>query len=101
MTCELQTRGSASAILEKIVELQREIAIINRHEQAHLQHFEPTCSYCQGGVAKKVAVEEQRVKRASVTCELERSVDLASKGGGVTVPRSWVGRKVKVSLLAE
>ena len=101
MTCELQTGGSASAILEKIVELQQEIALINRHEQAHVQHFEPTCGYCQGRAANARASEEQHVKKASVTCELERSVDLAGKGGGVTVPRGWVGKKVKVSLLAD
>ena len=99
MTCELQSRGSTSAILEKIVELQQEIALINRHEQAHVQLFDSACSYCQGNLAR--TRPEPQTKRGSVTCELERSVELVGKGGGVSVPRSWVGKRVKVSLLAD
>jgi len=99
---ELQGRG-ASAILEKIMELQQEIALINLHERAHVSgaslHFEPSCGYCQvhAGQIKAARIEDD--KKAAVSSELERSVELGDKAGAVTVPRSWIGKRVKVVLL--
>ena len=101
IACEIRTTG-ASAILEKIMELQREIAIINLHERVHLGEsgrFEPSCSYCNPEGPRARPVLEERKKGTSSLCELERCVEGDGKSGSVLVPKSWTGRKVKVVLL--
>ena len=67
-----RARASASAILEKIMQLQGEIALINLHERTHMtadggdvKHFEPSCPYCQAhggnaGVSLKQPLEHQK-----------------------------------------
>jgi putative transposon-encoded protein len=101
---ELQNRNS-SAILEKIMELQQEIALINLHERAHINRvsteFEPSCSYCLASVGrlKVERTETDSGKKTSTATELERLVELVDKAGSVTVPRNWAGKRVKVVLL--
>jgi putative transposon-encoded protein len=104
-TYELQNKNS-SAILEKIMELQQEIALINLHERAHVNRgdkgFEPSCSYClasSGKLSTATVEAETEIKKISVTTELERSVELVGKAGSVIVPRNWAGKRVKVVLL--
>ena len=102
IACEIRNSGT-SAILEKIMELQQEIAQINLHERAHTgiegeAYREPTCAYCQAA-EHIIKSDEVRTKKSSIVCELERSVESNGKSGSVLVPKSWAGRRVKVMLL--
>lgn len=99
MACEFSRSPGASAVLEKITSLQREIALINLHERSHVRNgeagFEPTCRYCQPGKE----AQERKKAPGSVVSELERCVESDGKAGAVLVPKSWAGRKVRVVLL--
>jgi putative transposon-encoded protein len=102
IACEIRNTGT-SAILEKIMELQQEIAQINLHERAHTGiegevYHEPTCNYCQAA-EHIIKSDEGRNKKSSIVCELERSVESTGKNGNVLVPKSWAGRRVRVMLL--
>jgi hypothetical protein len=84
-------------VTEKILEIQQEILLINRHEREHIANGEirqphASCVYCQ---------RRGRQKKAGTLNEIERRVDLSGKSGCVLVPRTWSGKRVRIILVDE
>jgi putative transposon-encoded protein len=109
-------RSSGGSLVEKIVEIQKELILINKHKLEHnhipTAHTESTssssCVYCQrrrkqlleGGSPVADNKAHQGIRKVIRTSnEIERLVDTSGKNGSVTVPKSWAGKKVKIILL--
>ncbi len=100
---------SSSMIPSEIIAIHEEIALIDLHRTEHMSygHFkqlDQSCKFCQphfGGEAKLevIAPEPQEKKAKPAENNLERTVDVAGKKGQIVVPRSWAGKRVRVTLL--
>lgn len=165
MMMPLEPTGAAArhslAILQKTIQIQNDIRLINLHQQQHIlphngkvQYLDASCMYCkaflgeEAGAAltmteegfqsnnnsdistgvhdgsKITTIDSRSVNRVqnsttatvvlpplsptsyseshddmAILNELERTVDIASKKGQVIVPRTWIGKRVKVVLL--
>lgn len=117
--------GHSSAILQKTIEIQNEIRLINVHNQHHIltknnevKNLDASCKYCQAfqGNVEHIRQEasptsKQMIKNSHensilsnnvrIFNELERIVDISGRRGQVTVPRNWAGKRVKVTLLED
>jgi hypothetical protein len=89
--------------------------------EKNLREFEPTCKYCsmnseiktkkdlleagsiqelaQPNINKNVVIKKGISKPSAQFNDLERIVDDSGKRGQIIVPRTWVGRRVRVILL--
>ena len=112
---------TSSAIPKEIVAIHEEIALIDAHNTGHMKEFgqvrqlDESCKYCQPYLHRGVNSEQlhtdpakpQTTKHekpityspATMHAGLERTVDLAGKKGQIVVPRSWAGRRVRVTLI--
>jgi len=111
---------------QKLIEIQDEIIRIEIHQMKHLgiekniRERDPTCKYCsmyfvekngkdleageiqnstEPKVGKNVVVRKEISKPTAQFNDLERVVDGAGKRAQIIVPRTWVGRRVRVILL--
>lgn len=112
---------TSSAIPKEIVAIHEAIALIDAHNTGHMKEYgkvrqlDESCKYCQPYLHRGVNSEprhsdlenpqvpkrEEPVTYRPVTMHagLERTVDLAGKKGQIVVPRSWAGRRVRVTLI--
>ena len=99
-----------SALIPKeIVAIREEITLIELHRTEHMQGLnvrqaDKSCKYCQQHLQPKEepATEiERNVGRSPISTlnNLERTVEVAGKKGQITVPRSWLGKRVRVTLI--
>ena len=106
-SCEPVNGKSSFAILDKINKLQEEIALINLHGAEHIrisgevQKVDPSCLYCQPfrDEPKEAPQLSKTDKKIGAYSELEKTVMATGKNGHVIVPRSWVGKRVKITLV--
>ena len=92
---------------KEIVAIREEITLIDLHRTEHMDGMKvrqtnTACKYCQQYVQpKQVTAENSVVERAPLTTlnDLERTVEVAGKKGQITVPRSWAGKRVRVTLV--
>ncbi|MGH9991629.1 MAG: hypothetical protein ACREAZ_03175 [Nitrososphaera sp.] len=109
------------AIPREIVAIHEEISLIDAHNTEHMKEFgkvkkfDESCKYCRPYLHRDVKSESKPSESAlpqtmqnekTSTCRsvvmktgLERTVDLAGKKGQIVVPRSWTGRRVRVTLI--
>lgn len=107
---------SSSIIPREIIAIHEEIALIDLHRTEHMvgygqfKQLDQSCKFCQphfGSDAKQEAIcepapepEPQEAKKVKpAENNLERTVDIAGKKGQIVVPRSWAGKRVRVTLL--
>lgn len=97
-------------IPKEIVAIREEITLIELHRTEHMEGIkvrqaDKSCKFCQPYVQQLqalAAVENpQLVERVPLTTvnDLERTVEPAGKKGQITVPRSWAGKKVRVTVI--
>jgi putative transposon-encoded protein len=112
---------------QKLIEIQDEIIRIEIHRVKHLtmeknsRELDPSCKYCsmnsegklrkdllnaeiiqessEPKINKNVLIRKEISKSSAQFNDLERTVDDSGKRGQIIVPRTWVGRRVKVILL--
>lgn len=94
-----------SALIPKeIVAIREEITLIDQHRTEHMdginvRQADRSCKYCQQHVQQKdLPVETQKAPIVTQN-DLERTVEVSGKKGQITVPRSWAGKKVRVTLV--
>jgi len=101
---------NGSPIAQRIIEIQKEVKQINVHQREHVTNsggmqLDRSCRYCQvslsdtNWITPHSELPVDGVRHADTMNELERTVDLAGKKGQVSVPRNWVGKRVKIVLL--
>ena len=108
---------NSSIIPSEIIAIHEEITLIDLHRTEHMtgcgqvRLLDQSCKYCQphlGCEMKQEVIcepapepEPHEVKKAKAPAEnnLERTVDVAGKKGQIVVPRSWAGKRVRVTLL--
>jgi putative transposon-encoded protein len=99
-----------SALIPKeIVAIREEISLIEQHRTEHMEGLkvrqaDNSCKYCQQHLQPKeqpIAESQHAVVRAQISTvnDLERTVEVAGKKGQITVPRSWLGKRVRVTLI--
>ncbi|MGI0036848.1 MAG: DUF2080 family transposase-associated protein [Nitrososphaera sp.] len=99
-----------SALIPKeIVAIREEITLIERHRTEHMEGLkvrkaDKSCKYCVQHVqpkAQPAAENQPAVGRSPISTvnDLERTVEVAGKKGQITVPRSWLGKRVRVTLI--
>jgi putative transposon-encoded protein len=101
---------------EKILEIQQEILLINKHKREHItdngeiRQPESSCAYCQrhhhlievrADRKMTIAQQEKNKKKVETLNEIERTVEVSGKNGCVTVPRTWQGKRVRIVLVDE
>jgi hypothetical protein len=97
-------------IPREIIAIHEEIALIDLHRTEHMSYgqfkqLDQSCKFCQphfGGEAKLEVIcasEPQEKKAKQTENNVERTVDISGKKGQIVVPRSWAGKKVRVTLL--
>ena len=98
------------SLTPQIAAIRDEITLIDAHRTEHMdgtkvRQADKSCRYCQQYLPKEpqapAASASAEAERAplNVVNNLERTVDLSGKKGQITVPRSWVGKKVRVTLV--
>lgn len=112
----VQTLGNDTAgvgIVPRILQIQAEMLIINRHNREHSTGKpNDSCVYCQ---RKRELLQQHQIlesqhpknevivvkpkKKIQTLNEIVRSVDVSGKNSYVSVPRSWAGKRVKITLL--
>jgi hypothetical protein len=119
-------RNLSPQTAQKLIEIQDEIIRIEIHRVKHLTmeknpgELDPTCKYCsmnsegkmskdlksesiqelpEPKINKNVVIKKEISKPSAQFNDLERTVDDSGKRGQIIVPRTWVGRRVKVILL--
>ncbi|HEY7506724.1 MAG TPA: hypothetical protein VH621_03905 [Nitrososphaera sp.] len=105
---------SSSIIPREIIAIHEEIALIDMHRTEHMAGYgqvrllDQSCKFCQPHLGIEIkqevicnpATEPQEAKKAKpAENNLERTVDVAGKKGQIVVPRSWAGKRVRVTLL--
>ena len=99
-----------SALIPKeIVAIREEITLIELHRTEHMEGIkvlraDKSCKYCQPYVQQQAEMPAENtpvVERSPLVTvnDLERTVEVAGKRGQITVPRSWAGKKVRVTLI--
>jgi putative transposon-encoded protein len=92
---------------KEIVAIRQEITLIDQHRNEHMEGLkvrqpDAACKYCQPYVLPtQQPPVKQEIERAPITTvnDLERTVEVAGKKGQITVPRSWAGKRVRVTLV--
>lgn len=104
--------GSSGIVMQKILAIQQEILMINKHEKhivssGEAGQPESSCGFCQqqnivihdrNGTDQR---EKERKKRLETLKEIERLVDISGKNGCVLVPKTWAGKRVRIILVDE
>ena len=92
---------------KEIVAIREEITLIDLHRTEHMEGMkvrqaDTSCKYCQQHAQpKQITAENSSAERVALTTvnDLERTVEVAGKKGQITVPRSWAGKRVRVTLV--
>lgn len=95
-----QISDNSDGTVQKILEIQEQMVMIDKHKREHASCISNSCVYCQ---RKNLSAKHEAAKgrKLRTSNELERSVDTSGKNGCVIVPRSWAGKRVKITLLAD
>ena len=102
-SAEVSNNLASGGVVQKILEIQEQMAMINKHRREHIDNTtSDSCIYCQ----RKMKVFDRQdtsksKKKVRTLNEIERSVDTSGKNGYVIVPRTWAGKRVKITLLDE
>ena len=102
-------RNSLGIVMQKILVVEQEILMLNRHEREHVAtngeqaKQSISCPYCQQKNLKQQAnacVEQgENGKRIATLNEMEREVEISGKNGCVLVPKTWAGKRVRIMML--
>jgi putative transposon-encoded protein len=97
---------ASGGAVQKILEIQEEMIMIDKHNREHGSgNATGSCVYCERKrqhLGQQETGKPHRIKKKIRTSnEIERSVDASGKNGCLVVPRSWVGKRVKIILLDE
>lgn len=91
---------------KEIVAIRQEITLIDLHRNEHMEGLkvrqpDAACKYCQPYVQPMQQPVKREIERAPIATanDLERTVEVAGKKGQITVPRSWAGKRVRVTLV--
>ena len=91
---------------KEIVAIRQEITLIDLHRNEHMEGLkvrqpDAACKYCQPYVQLMQQPVKREIERAPIATanDLERTVEVAGKKGQITVPRSWAGKRVRVTLV--
>ena len=106
------TGRSSGIVMQKILAIQQEILMINKHEREHIvsngeiKQSESSCGFCQQQVVihdrnQTDQSEKEKKKRLETLKEIERLVDISGKNGCVLVPKTWAGKNVRIMLVDE
>ena len=106
------TGRSSGIVMQKILAIQQEILMINKHEREHIvsngeiKQSESSCGFCQQQVVihdrnQTDQSEKEKKKRLETLKEIERLVDISGKNGCVLVPKTWAGKHVRIILVDE
>lgn len=103
------SRKSLGIVMEKILVVEQEILMLNRHEREHVapngeqSKQSISCPYCQQQNLKQQANacdrQEENGKKIATLNEMEREVEISGKNGCVLVPKTWAGKRVKIMIL--
>jgi hypothetical protein len=89
--------------LARILEIQEKLGLIEKHKREHSDEPRDSCSYCQKRRHFSETPQQHKVlklKKIKTTFEIQRSVQASAKNGHfVSVPKTWAGKNVKVTLL--
>jgi hypothetical protein len=98
-----------SSIPREIVAIRQEISLIDSHRTAHMtglqvRQADKSCKYCQPYLdhqQPEPLPSQQITGRTPLATvnDLERTVEVSGKKGQITVPRSWAGKRVRVTLV--
>ena len=100
-------------VLQKILEVQQQIVMLNRHEREHISgtgyilELNTSCPYCQqqsdsGNWEHHVSNKRRdKTKKIATLNEIEREVEMSGKNGCVIVPKTWVGKRVRITLVED
>ena len=100
-------------VLQKILEVQQQIVMLNRHEREHISatgaiiKVITSCHYCQlqsdSGNWEHHDSNKQgdKTKKIATLNEIEREVEMSGKNGCVIVPKTWAGKRVRLTLLED
>jgi len=105
-------RDSLGIVMQKILVVEQEILMLNRHEREHIakhgEHVEKStsCPYCQEQNFKKQQAnacdkQEQNGKKIATLNEMERDVEISGKNGCVLVPKTWAGKRVRIMIVED
>lgn len=94
-----------SAVIPKeIAAIREEISLIRLHRTEHMEglkvrHADSSCKYCQQYVPQPTVQQVIAPVPIPTVNDLERTVEVSGKKGQITVPRSWAGKRVRVTLV--
>lgn len=103
------SRNSLGIVMQKILVVEQEILMLNRHEREHVApngeqaKQSISCPYCQQQDLKYQAnacdKQVENGKKIATLNEMEREVEISGKNGCVLVPKTWAGKRVKIMIL--
>ena len=95
-------------VTQKILEVQQQIVMLNRHEREHITGDTYTrnaaCPYCQDCDTDNFPIgnnQKESKKKISTRNEIEREVEISDKNGRVIVPKTWAGKLVRITLVED
>lgn len=105
-------RDSLGIVMQKILVVEREILMLNRHEREHIaKHGEQaeqstSCPYCEEQNLKKQETnaydkQGENGKKIATLNEMEREVEISGKNGCVLVPKTWAGKRVRIMIVED
>jgi hypothetical protein len=102
-SAQISNNSVSGGVVQKILEIQEQMAMINKHRREHHGNTaSDSCVYCQRKMQILGREDTAKGKKKVRTLnEIERSVDTSGKNGCVIVPRTWAGKRVKITLLDE
>jgi putative transposon-encoded protein len=92
-------------VMQKILAVQQEILMINKHGQENIMEVRrlqnagtsyQTTDAISDGQQKH---DNEFKKRIETLNEVERIVDIAGKNASVLVPKTWAGKRVRITLM--
>lgn len=105
-------RDSLGIVMQKILVVEQEILMLNRHEREHIaKHGEQvekstSCPYCKEQDLKKQQAnacdkQEENGKKNATLNAMERDVEISGKNGCVLVPKTWAGKRVRIMIVED
>jgi putative transposon-encoded protein len=97
-------RNRLGIVMQKILEVEQEIVMLNRHERGHIAkegeqgEQSTSCLYCQEQDLNK---QGKNGKKIATLNEMEREVEISGKNGCVLVPKTWAGKTVRIIIIED
>jgi hypothetical protein len=99
-------------VMQKILEVQKQIVMLNRHDREHIASAgdkakpNTSCAYCKQQYEFEnwdqiSSRQQENKKRISTRNEIEREVEISDRNGCVIVPRTWAGKRVRITLVED